>query len=74
MAVVGMVWDATTTGYRHLRISGLQSMTAASPSPSATEISRPMPVTAMVAGRWTVNSGSRSSQIFRRIWMGVGKI
>ena len=74
MAVVGMVWEATTTGYRHLRTRGLQSIAAASPSPSAREMARPSPVTAMVAGRWTVKRGPRSSHSRPRIWTGVGRI
>ena len=74
MAVVGMVCDATTTGYRALRQKALASMTMARPRPRTREMARPTPVTAMVAGRWTVNSTTRSSQSRRRICSGVGRM
>ena len=72
--MVGMVWEATTMGYRHFCSRGLQFMATARARPRTTEIRRPMQVTAMVAGRWTVNRATRSSQSRFKIWIGVGRM
>ena len=49
-------------------------MATARARPRTTEIRRPMQVTAMVAGRWTVNRATRSSQSRFKIWIGVGRM
>ena len=74
IAVVGMVCEATITGYSARSIFGFASMAMASPTPNTTEIKSPIAVTDMVAGRCTKNKGSLNSQSLTQICVGEGSI
>jgi hypothetical protein len=49
-------------------------MAIARPIPSTMEMTKPIPVTSNVAGKWTENKISRNSHILRTIALGDGKI
>ena len=60
-AVVGMVCEAITSGYRAFSATGLASIRMASAIPSTMEIMSPIATTCIVAGRCAVKIGPRRS-------------